>query len=111
MSTVGLASGTLVATGLWIAAQSPVHADTEEKKGQHERHQVPLSALLRTYVVYAMCSIPALVDYSPVVLSTLMSVPGIKQLTEAVVRITFFDQVSLTLFVGSGRVEHASDSS
>ena len=92
-SRIGLASGTLVATGLWLAAQSPVHADAE--KEQVERHSVPLSALVRAYVVYAMCSIPALVDYSPAILNTMLSIPGVKQLTEAFVRVTFFDQVSL----------------
>ncbi|KXN86159.1 Proline dehydrogenase 1, mitochondrial [Leucoagaricus sp. SymC.cos] len=38
-----------------------------------------------------MCSIPPLVDYSPKILSILTSVPGIRQITEAVVRVTFFN--------------------
>ena len=52
-----------------------------------------LGSFVRAYTVYAMCSVPALVDASPRLLSFLTSVPGIKQITEAFVRITFFDQV------------------
>ncbi|KAJ7129960.1 FAD-linked oxidoreductase-like protein [Mycena filopes] len=49
-------------------------------------------ALVRTYVVYTMCSIPALVDNAPWLLKTLSSIPGIRWITEKVVRVTFFDQ-------------------
>ena len=52
-----------------------------------------LGSFVRAYTVYAMCSVPALVDASPRLLSFLTSIPGIKQITEAFVRITFFDQV------------------
>ena len=52
-----------------------------------------LGSFVRAYSVYAMCSVPALVDASPRLLSFLTSIPGIKQITEAFVRITFFDQV------------------
>jgi proline dehydrogenase len=52
-----------------------------------------LGSSVRAYTVYAMCSFPALVDASPRLLSFLTSIPGIKQITEAFVRITFFDQV------------------
>jgi proline dehydrogenase len=52
-----------------------------------------LGSLVRAYTVYAMCSVPGLVDASPRLLSFLTSIPGIKQITEAFVRITFFDQV------------------
>lgn len=96
LSTIGLASGALVTTSLLYAAvQSPVHADAEPEKKGHERTPTPLSALVRSYVVYTMCSIPPLVDWSPKLLSIMLSVPGLKQITEAFVRVTFFNQVSL----------------
>ncbi|KAA1468315.1 FAD-linked oxidoreductase [Dentipellis sp. KUC8613] len=43
-----------------------------------------------------MCSIPPLVDWSPSILAFLTSIPGVKQITEAIVRNTFFAQ-----FVGA----------
>ena len=52
-----------------------------------------LGSFVRAYTVYTMCSVPALVDASPRILSFLTSIPGIKHITEALVRITFFDQV------------------
>lgn len=52
-----------------------------------------LSSLVRAYAVYSMCSIPALVDAAPTMLAAFSSVPGIKQITEAFVRVTFFNQV------------------
>jgi proline dehydrogenase len=52
-----------------------------------------LGSLVRAYTVYTICSVPALVDASPRILSFLTSIPGIRQITEAFVRITFFDQV------------------
>ena len=60
---------------------------------KRERPLTPLSTLIRTYVVYSFCSIPALVDWAPTILAALSAVPGLKQVTEAVVRATFFDQV------------------
>ena len=53
----------------------------------------PLSALLRTYVVYSFCSVPALVDMAPTILETLFAIPGLRGIAEAVVRATFFGQV------------------
>ena len=60
-----------------------------------ENHSTPLSTLLRSYIVYSMCSIPALVDYAPTILDTLMTsrIPFVKEVTQAVVRATFFAQV------------------
>lgn len=52
-----------------------------------------LGSFIRAYTVYTICSVPALVDASPRLLSFLTSIPGIKQITEGFVRITFFDQV------------------
>lgn len=58
------------------------------------RPPTPLSTLIRTYVVYSFCSIPGLVDWSPKILNTLLAVPGLRGVTEAVVRETFFSHVS-----------------
>lgn len=57
-----------------------------------ERAPTPLSKLVTSYVVYSLCSIPGLVDTSPALLAFCTSVPGLRQLTEAFVRATFFTQ-------------------
>jgi hypothetical protein len=54
---------------------------------------IPLSKSLTSYVVYSLCSVPGLVDASPALLSFCTSIPGLRQLTEALVRVTFFEQV------------------
>ncbi|KAI0717523.1 FAD-linked oxidoreductase [Cerioporus squamosus] len=95
-----------VAGGSLYAYQngSVVYADAEgghEAKGRVSQvPPPPLSELVRTYIVYTLCSVPFLVDWSPTILSTLMAIPGLKQITEAVVRVTFFDQ-----FVGGDAAE------
>ncbi|KAJ7223277.1 FAD-linked oxidoreductase [Mycena pura] len=61
--------------------------DDPERKGRDS-----LRALVRTYVVYSLCSIPALVDNAPWLLETFSRIPGLKRITEALVRATFFDQ-------------------
>lgn len=61
----------------------------------NEKDKTPFRTLLRTYVVYTMCSFPSLVDNAPWLLDTFTSIPGLKTITEAFVRITFFDQVRL----------------
>jgi proline dehydrogenase len=50
--------------------------------------------LLRAYGVYAICGVPAVVDAAPTLLHafTHSPIPGLKTLTEFVVRHTFFDQ-------------------
>ncbi|KAL1714374.1 FAD-linked oxidoreductase-like protein [Schizophyllum commune] len=60
----------------------------------------PLSAYVRTYVVYSLCSIPFVVDASPKLLTWLTAVPGVRTVTEAAVRATFFNQ-----FVGGDTAE------
>ncbi|OCF37810.1 hypothetical protein I316_00034 [Kwoniella heveanensis BCC8398] len=51
-------------------------------------------ALLRSYLVYSIISLPYLVDYSPTILHALTHspIPFLKQITEAIVRQTFFYQ-------------------
>lgn len=55
---------------------------------------LPTSALLRSYFVYTACSWPRLIDAAPGLLHafTHSPVPGLKAITEAVVRRTFFAQ-------------------
>lgn len=76
-----------------------LHADAPDEGADKAsgRPQPSLSSLVRSYVVYSMCSIPALVDWAPTILSACTSVPGLKQVTEAIVRVTFFDQVCQVL--------------
>ena len=84
---IGLSlSGTLLGTSLLLlhANQSPSTVTRDP----------PLSSLIRTYTVYTICSFPTLVDYSPSILRTLLSVPVVRDVTEWVVRGTFFAQVS-----------------
>ena len=74
----------LTASSLLLA--STVFADNDVEESS-------LRSLIRAYTVYTMCSVPSLVDASPRLLSFFTSIPGLKHITEAFVRITFFDQV------------------
>src|SRR6266850_993926 len=68
-----------------------LHADAAPPS--MERALIPLHKLFTSYVVYSMCSVPGLVDASPGFLAVCTSIPGLRQLTEAFVRATFFTQV------------------
>ncbi|GBE78609.1 FAD-linked oxidoreductase [Sparassis crispa] len=105
VSYIGIVSGGIFTTSLVLGnVSSSIHADAEKSEtvGHSERPPTPLSALVRSYLVYSICSVPTIVDWSPAILSALTSVPGIKQLTEAIVRVTFFNQ-----FVGGDTAEDA----
>ncbi|KAJ9101213.1 hypothetical protein QFC21_003432 [Naganishia friedmannii] len=56
--------------------------------------RTPLLQLLRTYLVYTICSFPTIVDNSPALLSALTKskIPGVAAITEYLVRRTFFAQ-------------------
>lgn len=82
-------AGIAVVSGGLLLAAGYVHADSLE--GNEIRQS--LGSLIRSYTVFTMCSIPPLVEYSPKILNALTSVPGIRQITEAVVRATFFNHV------------------
>ncbi|KAK0232101.1 FAD-linked oxidoreductase-like protein [Armillaria nabsnona] len=86
-----ISGGILLATGLGVSS-SPIHADSEYDDSTNSKASTPLRELVRSYIVYTMCSFPVLIDLSPTMLDVLTSIPGVKQVTEAVVRITFFDQ-------------------
>ncbi|EIN13286.1 FAD-linked oxidoreductase [Punctularia strigosozonata HHB-11173 SS5] len=98
LSKYGFAAtgGILGAALLLGLGDRSVHADADAEEDKHKRPTASLGSLIRTYVVYAACSFPTLVDAAPTVLNTLLSIPGVKHITEAVVRATFFSQ-----FVGA----------
>ncbi|KAF9011843.1 FAD-linked oxidoreductase [Cyathus striatus] len=92
-----LTAGAFTVLGLSSFYSSPVYADADINDGKRAKQpKASMTSLIRTYVVYTMCSIPPLVDASPKVLEVLSSIPGVRQLTEAFVRVTFFNQ-----FVGA----------
>ncbi|KAI5900595.1 FAD-linked oxidoreductase [Schizophyllum commune H4-8] len=80
-----------------LGATHIVHADAPPAAVSPSE---PLSAYVRTYIVYSLCSVPFVVDASPKLLSWLTAVPGVRTVTEAAVRATFFNQ-----FVGGDTAE------
>ncbi|KAF7367645.1 Proline dehydrogenase [Mycena sanguinolenta] len=97
---IALVSGG-AALGLVTLFASKLHADSataitfpasSKPKRDDEAIRSSFGTLVRTYVVYTMCSIPSLVDNAPWLLHTFSSVPGLRWITEAIVRVTFFDQ-------------------
>lgn len=103
-------SGLLAASGgvlLGFGLLSPFYVGRIQPDSGSEPQSTPkyndtsLGALTRSYAVYTMCSIPALVDYSPRLLE-LGNLPGLKWITDAFVRITFFDH-----FVGGDTAQKA----
>ncbi|KAH9949481.1 hypothetical protein B0H21DRAFT_116009 [Amylocystis lapponica] len=96
LSRIGIASGAiLTASVVFGTAGSSIYADAEhpELNAHSGRPPTALSSLVRSYIVYSICSVPTLVDWSPSLLSALFSVPVLRNITQAVVRVTFFDQV------------------
>jgi proline dehydrogenase len=89
--TKRVAARVTVFTASSLLFAAAVYADNGVVKTIKESSS--LGSFVRAYTVYTMCSVPSLVDASPRLLSFLTSIPGIKQITEAFVRITFFDQV------------------
>ncbi|KAB5591466.1 hypothetical protein CTheo_5070 [Ceratobasidium theobromae] len=72
--------------GCVLSLGAAVYADGDKES------PIPLSTLFRSYFVYSMCSIPTLVNWSPAILETCASVPGVREISQAVVRRTFFAQ-------------------
>ncbi|EGO19430.1 hypothetical protein SERLADRAFT_352554 [Serpula lacrymans var. lacrymans S7.9] len=102
VTRLGLASGAVLGASLLLGGQVYAEAPPSDPDSDAQRQPTPLTSLLRSYAVYSMCSIPMLVDWSPTILSTLMSIPGINLITEAIVRATFFSQ-----FVGGDTAHQA----
>lgn len=86
VGAAGLSGGALLAAGY-------VYADSQDD----QISQPPLRELIRSYAVFTMCSIPQLVEHSPKILSVLTSVPGVRDITEAFVRTTFFGHVRVSV--------------
>ena len=93
-----LARTTLATLTLSIGAIT-LHADASstdsvpEQHSQSNQDQPPLTELLRAYLVFSLCSFPSLVDASPRILSFLSTVPVLRDVSEAFLRVTFFKQV------------------
>jgi proline dehydrogenase len=62
-------------------------------------HRQPLTALARSYVVYSLCSIPAIVDYAPSLLDFIGRIPILNHVAYSLIKITFFDQVGFRLHI------------
>ena len=73
-----------------------LHASNDAKRPDSDPDQPPLTSLLRAYLVFSLCSFPSLVDASPRVLSFLSTIPVLREVSEAFLRITFFDQVCIS---------------
>ena len=75
---------------------------SDNQNTQTALSRTPLSALVRTWLVYTFTSLPLIVDYSPVILNALTRspIPGVSAVSEWIVRRTFFDQ-----FVGGDDVK------
>ncbi|KAH7884047.1 FAD-linked oxidoreductase-like protein [Phlebopus sp. FC_14] len=61
-----------------------------------------LPALLRAYTVYALTSIPALVDHAPQLLDVVLKIPLLGSVAQGIVRKTFYEQ-----FVGCETTDDA----
>jgi proline dehydrogenase len=82
----------IAATSVSVAGGGGLYLYASRNDRSLKPGQAPTSTLLRSYAVFSMCDIPALVDYSPQLLEVFSSVPVVKQITEAFVRATFFNQ-------------------
>lgn len=97
---LGLSAGALTASLVYFApsdsGSSTTHSDSPVDPN------VPFSTLLRSYMVYTFCAVPALVDAAPTLLHTLLPLPVAGSITEALIRHTFFAQ-----FVGGDTAQAA----
>lgn len=65
-SRLGVAAAGLLGGSIYLEWPPKVYADELDRPSQmKERSPTPLSTLIRTYGVYSMCSIPALIDWAP----------------------------------------------
>ncbi len=92
-ATLGaLTFGSLACASTTVFADAD--ADLADLQGHGQYRVAPFSSLVRAYIVFSMCSIPWLVDVSPMILKTFSSVPVVREVTEGFLRMTFFKQVS-----------------
>lgn len=89
--TLNYAAPVLLAGGCLAYAFS---GSNDKDKPERGIRAVPTRDLIRGYLVYAACSIPALIDASPAILHAFGSspIPGLPALANTVVRHTFFAQ-------------------
>ena len=96
---VALAAGVATTTVYAFPAlgSSDASADVSDFANAEDStiRNIPLTFLLRSYFVFSVCSVPALVDWSPHIISFTTSVPGLKQLAGVLVRWSFFAQVRI----------------
>jgi hypothetical protein len=102
----GAATVTLLGGSLLMASDVTDLDATTLQDGNHpaSRKLPSLTSMFRSYAVYTMCCIPALVDWSPKILGTLMSIPVVRDITESIVRATFFAQVNNHHILSNGRL-------
>jgi hypothetical protein len=102
---LGASVGATTAFAFSRLGTTDVYADTSDDTDVEDNsiRNSPLTSLLRSYVVFSVCSVPAFVDWSPQIISIMTSIPGLKQLTEALVRRSFFAQVRTDLLCHHGR--------
>lgn len=98
---LALGAGVGATTAFAFLALGPtnVYADTSDDTNMEDFgiRNTPLTSLLRSYFVFSACSVPAFVDWSPHIISFMTSIPGLNQLTAALVRRSFFAQVRIHL--------------
>jgi proline dehydrogenase len=97
---ISAASGGAVTATLMLCWGYSLYADVPSLK-ENEPTPTPISNHLTSYIVYSACSIPGLVEASSALLALCTSIPGLRQLTEAFVRVTFFKQVFFCLPIRS----------
>jgi proline dehydrogenase len=69
-------------------AASTIYTNNDRTHGR----QTSLLSLIRAYAVYTLCSVPFIVDNSSQIFKLLRTVPVASHITDALVRVTFFDQ-------------------
>lgn len=99
-TVLGVGVGVTTAFAFSRLGSSDVYADTSNDINIEDPsiRNTPLTSLLRSYFVFSVCSVPAFVDWSPQIISFMTSIPGLKQLTAALVRRSFFAQVRIDHF-------------
>lgn len=76
----------------------PLGLTADDNAGDHDASPglttLSNAELVRSYLVYTICSLPALVDVAPDLLewTNTTAVPGVKWVADKIVRYTFFDQ-------------------